>query len=252
MKPLIIANWKMNPQTLVEAKKLFNLVKRGTRDVDNVGVVICPPFVYLSNIQHLKSNIQVGAQNCFWEEKGAFTGEISAPMLKNLGAEYVIIGHSDRRKYFDESDEMINKKLKAALKAGLKPILCVGETEKERKNNKTNQVIRRQLVRNLRGIENWKLKIENLAIAYEPVWAIGTGNPCRVEDASRAFVFIQNVLAKIYNSKITARVRIIYGGSVNSQNAAGYIKKAKMHGLLVGGASLDPKEFVKIIKSCEV
>ena len=252
MKPLIIANWKMNPQTLVEAKKLFNLVKRGTRDVDNVGVVICPPFVYLSNIQHLKSNIQVGAQDCFWEEKGAFTGEVSAPMLKNLGVKYVIVGHSERRRYFGETDEIINKKLKAALKAGLKPILCVGETEKERKNNKTNQVIRRQLVRNLRGIENWKLKIENLAIAYEPVWAIGTGNPCRVEDASRAFVFIQNVLAKIYNSKITARVRIIYGGSVNSQNAAGYIKKAKMHGLLVGGASLDPKEFVKIIKSCEV
>ncbi len=234
--------------------------------VKSSDIVFCPPFIYLDRLcvsAFAKGfgGLAFGSQDCFWEEKGAFTGEISAPMLKNLGVKYVIVGHSERRRYFGETDETVNKKLKAVIKADLKPILCIGETDKERKKGITNQVIQRQLVKGLKDIQNFSIVQRGyqrgsaemaLAIAYEPVWAIGTGNPCKVEDASRAFVFIKNVLAKIYNRKIADDIRILYGGSVNSQNAAGYIKKAKMHGLLVGGASLDPKEFVKIIKSCEV
>jgi len=240
MKPLIIANWKMNPQELKEAKRLFNFVKRGIKKIKNVEIVICPPFVYLPNLLIPKTynqNPKLGAQDVFWEEKGAFTGEISAKMLKNLGCEYVIVGHSERRK-LGETDEMINKKLKAALKAKLKPILCIGETERERKEGKTFKVLKAQLKATLKNISNAKLQTSNLVLAYEPVWAIGTGNPCRPEDATKVLFFLR---------KFT-KVPILYGGSVNSKNAKDYIKVG-FDGLLVGGASLDSKEFIEIIKS---
>jgi len=273
MKLLIVANWKCNPLSRTEAKRLFDGIKRGVENIkdaclvrsqrlsNGVEVVICPPFTFmLSNIQHLISNIKIGSQDCFWEEKGAYTGEISAPMLKNLGVEYVIIGHSERRKYFGETDEMLNKKLKAAIKAGLKPILCVGETEEERKKGITNKVIKNQLIKDLKDIrypispeaEQVRYGAGNIqypiSIAYEPVWAIGTGNPCLPEDVRETGLFIQKILTKIYNKKTAQRIRIIYGGSANSKNAADYIFKAGMQGLLVGGVSLDAKEFVKIVK----
>jgi triosephosphate isomerase len=216
MKTLIVANWKMNPVSLAEAKKLFNTVKEGIKDVKNVEVVICPPFVYLSslNVRGETSNIKLGAQDCFWEEKGAFTGEVSPRQLKDLGVEYVIIGHSERRKYFNETDKIVNKKLKACLKEGIKPILCI---------EKLSQ---------LKGVKR------NIIVAFEPVSAIGTGKAFGIEKAKSVRKTIRNKL-------------VLYGGSVNSQNTKDYIEKAGFKGLLVGGASLKPKEFIKIVKSVD-
>ena len=241
MKPLIVANWKMNPTSLAETKRLFNSVKNGIKKIKKAEVVICPPFVYLSTFSQqyrrlVRGTVRLGGQDCFWEEKGAFTGEVSPAMLKNLGCEYVIIGHSERRRYFQETDEMINKKIKAALKVKLKPILCVGETEEERKNGKAEEILKRQIEKDLKEIESF-----NLIIAYEPVWAIGTGNSCGAGEA-------QNI--KNFISGIIPSVKILYGGSVNSGNSKEYIKEAGFGGLLVGGASLDAEEFSKIIKSC--
>jgi len=232
MKKLIVANWKCNPTTLKEAKLLFNSVKNGVKNIKNVEVVICPPFIYLSNIQHLKSDIQFGAQDCFWEQNGAFTGEISPSMLKDLGVDYVIIGHSERRKYQQEKDSMINKKIKAALKIGLKPILCI---------DKTSQI--RKLQRSVKMNEVHRLKKDSggAIIAYEPLFAIGTGKPCSIDKAKKMRIAIKK--------KLNKNIPILYGGSVDSQNARDYVKKAGFQGLLVGGASLNAQEFIKIVKN---
>lgn len=212
MKPLIVANWKMNPSSLVEAKRIFNSVKKV--DIKEAEVVICPPFIYLSA---LKPN---GAQDVFWEEKGAFTGEISPLMLKDIGVKYVIIGHSERRKHFKEAGEIIDKKLKAALKYGLKPILCIDKIS--------------QIPKDIKG---------NIIIAYEPLFAIGTGKACSPQRAKNMRLSIKKIAG--------TSTPILYGASVNSKNARDYIKKAGFQGLLVGGASLNPKEFIDIIKkSC--
>ena len=229
-KLLIVANWKMNPSTLKGAKLLFNSVKKGIKRAcpeqsQRVEVVICPPFPYLSNFEFRISNFELGAQDCFWEERGAFTGEVSPKMLKDLGCQYVIIGHSERRKYFKETNEMLSKKIKAVLKAGLKPILCIDKISQI-----PNDIEPRPFLNKGRG------KIENLIIAFEPVFAIGTGKPCSIEKAKR--------IRKRINNNF-----VLYGGSVNSQNARDYITTAEFQGLLVGGASLDPKEFVEIVKS---
>lgn len=229
MKPLIVANWKMNPQSLIEAGKIFNSVKRGVKNIKNAKAVICPPFVYLSLLkpQESSSAMSLGGQNCFWEEKGAFTGEVSPEMLKNLGAEYVIIGHSERRKHLKETDEMLNKKLKAAIKEGLKPILCIENVS--------------QIKKDLKEISDEER--ENLVLAYEPVFAIGTGKPCGAEKARKINISIRKIVRK--------KIPLLYGGSVNSKNAADFIEKAGFQGLLVGGASLNPKEFIEIIKNIE-
>ncbi|MBZ9577769.1 triose-phosphate isomerase [Patescibacteria group bacterium] len=246
MKTLIVANWKTNPQTLRGAKKLFNSVKRGARNIKRTEIVICPPFVFLSNIQYLTSNIKLGAQDVFWEKEGAYTGEVSSSMLKDIGCQYVIIGHSERRRYFKETDEIINKKLKAALAAKLRPILCIGETQREREQGKTESILRNQIVSDLKGIS--KARFSRVIVAYEPIWAIGTGRPCDVEEAQKMGLLIRKIISKIYNQAVSKNVRILYGGSVNSKNAAGYIKEAGLQGLLVGGASLKAKEFIKIVK----
>lgn len=241
MKTLIVANWKCNPKTFAEAKQLFNSIKRGIKKIKNVEVVICPPFIYLPQLLKAKSFSlipKLGAQDCFWQE-GAFTGEISAKMLKNLGVNYVIVGHSERRKHFAESDRMINKKLKAALKAKLKSIFCIGEKEKERKAGKTFFALKKQLKKGLKSIK--KAFFKNLIIAYEPVWAIGTGKPCEIPDAKEVNLFLK---------KIFKNIPVLYGGSINSKIAKNYIKEANFDGLLVGGASLKAEEFIKIIKSC--
>ena len=247
MRPLIIANWKMNPRAQKDAKALFDLVKNGLRKIKKVEVVICPPFIYLSNIQHLKSNIQLGSQNCFWKKKGAFTGEISPFMLKNLGCEYVIIGHSERRRYFGETNEMINKKLKLSLAAKLKPIFCVGENQTEKAAGQTQKILQVQIEKGLEKIS--KKEIKNIVIAYEPVWAIGTGNPCDIEEAQKMGLVIKKIIRQLYGRPVSENMRVLYGGSVDSKNAAFYIKEARLQGLLVGGASLEAKEFVKIVKS---
>jgi triosephosphate isomerase len=237
MKNLIVANWKMNPSTKNEALEIFEAIKSGGRaSTDSVEVVVCPPFAYLSVLEIVRSDItKLGAQNVFYEEKGAFTGEISSAMLKDLGVEYVIIGHSERRKYFCETDEIINKKIKSALASGLKIIFCIGETAEERETGKKNEVLERQIKIGLDGIENF----ENVNIAYEPVWAIGTGNNCDTIEAKEVLESIKK--------NIPAETRILYGGSVKSENSASYIKEVGYNGLLVGGASLKPDEFIKII-----
>ncbi len=242
MRKLIIANWKMNPVSKNQAQEIFNGIKKGVDGVA-VEVVVCPPFVYLP----LLNGLALGAQNCFWEEKGAFTGEVSAKMLKDLGAEYVIIGHSERRKYFGETNEIINKKIKSAIEVELEQIFCVGETDQEREAGKQEEVVERQIKDGLKDVSD----ILGMVIAYEPVWAIGTGKACGAKEAQEMKTFIEKVISGIYGKDVLKEVRILYGGSVKSQNAAGYIKEAGYDGLLVGGASLDPEEFTKIIRSAE-
>lgn len=249
-KTLIIANWKCNPTTLIEAKQLFNSVKRGLRNIKdkNVEIVICPPFIYIAAISlNGPLNFKLAGQDSFWEENGAFTGEISSTMLRNMGCQYVILGHSERRKYFKETDEMINRKVKSVILARLNPIFCIGENWDERKENLTQKVLRAQVEKGLKGIA--KKEIKKVIIAYEPVWAIGTGKACSPEEAEKSGNFIRKIISRLYNQKIAKNIKILYGGSVNSQNAAGYIFGAKLQGLLVGGASLDASEFTRIIKN---
>lgn len=213
------------------------------KNIKGVETVICPPFIYLP----LFKGLTLGAQNCFWEEKGAYTGEVSALMLKNMGVEYVILGHSERRKYFEETDEEINKKVKSVLSAGLKIILCVGETDEERKKGKKTQVIKDQLIKGLEGVS--RAAMGDISIAYEPVWAIGTGNNCSVDETMTSVLFIRQTLSNLYNRETADKTRILYGGSVNGDNSGSYIKEALANGLLVGGASLKADEFLKIVKS---
>jgi len=250
MKPLIVANWKMNPQALKGAKLLLNSIEKETRKVTNVEIVVCPPFIYLSNFFYGrgKTMIKLGAQDCFWEQGGAFTGEISAKMLKDLGCKYVIVGHSERRRYLKETDEMVNRKLKAALKENLRPILCVGN--KNRKREKEFKGIRIQMEKALSGIKKSDLK--NLIITYEPVWAISTTKGREIAtpiEAKEGAIFIRKILAKLFDKNFAQKIRIIYGGSVDSGNIRGFIKEAKMGGVLVGAASLKPKEFVRTVKA---
>lgn len=248
MKPLIVANWKCNPMTQAEAKRLFNLVRRRVKNIKNAEVVICSPFVYLSSFKFQASSFKLGAQNCFWEKGGAYTGEVSAKQLSNLGCKYVIIGHSERRRYFAETDEIINRKLKLALSAKLNPILCIGETKKEREQGKTERVFKKQLEGGLEKVSNSRFQVSRTCIAYEPAWAIGTGNPCDAEEAQKMGLLIRKIITKLYNKAASKKVRILYGGSVNSKNAASYVKEVGLQGLLVGGASLNAKEFIKIVK----
>ena len=246
MKNLIVANWKLNPTTKKEAEDIFKKIKKGAGKTAEV--VVCPPFVYISDLAHLSSKaLSVGGQNVYFEEKGAFTGEISPAMLKKLGVEYVIIGHSERRKYFGETDETINKKIKAAINVELEQIFCVGETDEERSQGRAEEVVENQIKKGLQDVTD----VAGMAVAYEPVWAIGTGKNCGIEDAKKMREFIQKIISGIYGADILDKVRILYGGSVKAENSQGYLKEAGYGGLLVGGASLNPEEFVKIIKSAE-
>ncbi len=237
MKNLIVANWKMNPNSQKEAKEIFDAIREGSRGLD-VEVIVCPPAVYLYASIFGEGVVSMGAQNVYFEDKGAFTGEISVEMLKDLKVEYIIIGHSERRKYFGETDEIINKKIKKALEAGLKVIFCVGETQEEHDAGKKNEVLEKQIKIGLDGITD----LANLNVAYEPVWAIGTGNNCGVEETKESLDFIRTLIGQ---------VRVLYGGSVKSDNSGEYIKEAGANGLLVGGASLIAEEFIKIVKSAE-
>lgn len=234
MKNLIVANWKMNPASQKEAEDIFEGIKNGVEGAE-AEVVICPPFIYLSELKGLT----LGAQNIFYREGGAFTSGISGAMLKDLGVEYVIIGHSESRRYLKETDEIVNLKIKEAIKYELKIIFCVGETAEERDAGKKNEVLGRQLKTGLADTDN----PENISVAYEPIWAIGTGKNCSVEETKESVDFIRKF--------VKPETRILYGGSVKSENSGAYIKEAGVNGLLVGGASLKPEEFIKIIKSAE-
>lgn len=234
MKNLIVANWKMNPDSQKKAEEIFNGIKNGASGA-GAEVVVCPPFVYLSALRGLV----LGAQNVFYKEGGAFTSGISAVMLKNLDVKYVIIGHSESRRYLKETDEIINIKIKEAIGAGLKVIFCVGETKEQRLAGEKNIVLEKQIKLGLQNIEDYS----KLNIAYEPIWAIGTGDNCSVRETQESIDFVRSL--------VPANVRILYGGSVKSENSGDYIKKAGANGLLVGGASLDAEEFIKIIKSAD-
>lgn len=245
---LIVANWKSNPATLAEAIWLAKQVERGLSKFTKNEVVIAPPYSFLVSLAEILSNAKLGAQNAFWQDVGPYTGEISWRQLQDLGVKYVIIGHSERKIYLGETDEMINKKLKAVLKAGLKSILCVGEQERST-DNQIPVEVEEQLKKALAGVR--KNLVKKLVVAYEPIWAISTtpgAKPDTPDNAFRASIFIRKVLAGLYGRKAAREIKVIYGGSVNAKNIFAFLKEGKMEGALVGGASLDPEEFSKIVK----
>jgi triosephosphate isomerase len=246
--PLVVGNWKMHG-TQNEAVALARDVLRGLRSIRGVEVALAPPFTALVAVRKTLrgSSLRLAAQNVHWEEKGAFTGEISTPMLQELGCHFVIVGHSERRRIFKEDDQMIAKKVTACLNSGLNPILCVGETFAERRKGTTTRVITRQLRVALKGV--LKGAIEKIEIAYEPVWAIGTGRNATPEQISRAHATIRKMLKKVFGTKLAERTRILYGGSVRPDNAGELASVQEVSGLLVGGASLRAKDFLSIIRN---
>jgi len=246
-KKLIAANWKMykNPAQTEEFFRAFlPLIFEHHRDE----IVVCPPYIDLqAALESAKgSQIAIGAQDVYWKDEGAFTGEISSPMLLALGCTHVIIGHSERRQYFAETDDTVNLKLKAALEHGLTPIVCVGEVLEEREAGLTEDVLRRQCLRAFNAIS--AKKAAKLVIAYEPVWAIGTGKTATPQMASDAHLLIRGEAAKAFGDEFAAQLRILYGGSVKPENATALMSEEEIDGALVGGASLDPKSFGAIVK----
>lgn len=244
MKKWIVAgNWKMH-NTLSESVALARAIKEGTTNLANGEVVVAPPFTALAAVGDVLKGSQVAlaAQNMYCEDKGAFTGEISPVMLKDVGCAYVIVGHSERRKYFGETDGGVNLKVRKALASGLKPIVCVGETDEERVQGVTQSVVNRQVRGALAGID----KIDDVVIAYEPVWAIGTGKVATSEQAQEVHAFIRGILLELY-AAVAQNIRILYGGSVTKDNIAELIAMADIDGALVGGAALKPDGFLGII-----
>jgi len=242
--PMIAGNWKMNT-TLAEASALVMEMKEGLERIAGVEKVLCPPFLSLSLVKELLqgSSIKVGAQNMYFEEQGAYTGEISPLMLCGI-CEYVILGHSERRQYFGETDELVNRKVKAALAAGLTPILCVGERLEEKEAERTEEVVTRQVTGALRGIES----LNGMVIAYEPIWAIGTGRAATGKGANATIGIIRETVAQLYSKGIAQGIRILYGGSVTAANIAEFIGQHEIDGALVGGASLKAKGFLTIVE----
>ena len=247
-KAIIAGNWKMN-KTRPEAKALLEELKPMVADVKDVEIVACVPFTNLETALAATAgtNIKIGAENCHFEKSGAFTGEISADMLAEMGVEYVVLGHSERRQYFAETDETVNKRTKAALAAGLKPIVCVGELLWERECNITEEVIARQIKLDFFGISADDLK--KCVIAYEPVWAIGTGKTATADQAEEVCAFIRATLAKLYGADVAETITVQYGGSMNAKNAAELLSKTNVDGGLIGGASLKATDFTTIINA---
>jgi triosephosphate isomerase len=254
MKKLIVANWKMNPQTAKEAQELFNATLRVAKKIHNAKIVVCPPFLYISNLKSQILNLKLGAQDVFWEDEGSYTGEISAKMLKNFGVEYVIIGHSERRR-FGETDEAINKKIRQALKNHLKVIFCVGEFERD-EENKYFQFVKNEISKGLDKVPTRLLK--NLIVAYEPIWAISSVNKSgkarfnadTPENAQEMAIYIKRVLVSLFG-KIVQKSPVLYGGSVEAENAASFLKKEGIEGLLVGRASWSAKTFGELLKNID-
>lgn len=243
--PIIAGNWKMH-MTKDTALSYLKDLKERVKGTD-VEVVICPPSTLLNLLKEAAkgTNIKIGAQNMYWEEQGAFTGETSPIMLKDLGIDYCIIGHSERRQYFGETDETVNKKIKAAIKHGIKPIVCVGETLEERKEGKTESLIKKQVAQAFKNIDLEDVK--NIVIAYEPIWAIGTGETATPEMANSAIAHIREVVRDIYNEGISEEIRIQYGGSVKPNNIEELMGQDDIDGALVGGASLKADSFSEIV-----
>lgn len=249
-KPFVAGNWKMNTDSY-SSVELSKRIACESEDVagHDVTVAVCPPFVYLQAVSRALSatSVAVGAQDVYFEAKGAFTGEISASMLKDIGCTYCLCGHSERRHVIGETDELINKKVAAGIRGGLLPIFCIGELRAEREASQTNEVITRQMKKGLAGLS--AEKVSAVIIAYEPVWAIGTGLTATPQQAQEAHDFIRKLLTEMYDGQIAQEIRILYGGSVRPDNAADLMAQQDIDGLLVGGASLKAEDFLAIIRA---
>ncbi|MFC1899857.1 triose-phosphate isomerase [Chloroflexota bacterium] len=243
-RPMIAGNWKMNT-TLDEAVELVLTMREELDQLNNIDTLICPPFTSLSVISELlkEYSTKLGAQNVFYEEKGAYTGEISPVMLADL-CDFVIIGHSERRQYFSETGETINKRIRASLKVGLKPILCIGETLKEKDDGRTKEILNTELASGLSGLDN----IDMLLLAYEPIWAIGTGKAATSNEANNTIGIIRRNIADLYGEEVAQTTRILYGGSVNPDNTTQLMQQSEIDGALVGGASLRADQFLSIAR----
>jgi triosephosphate isomerase (TIM) len=246
-KKVMAANWKMN-KTPDETRDYFREFLPLVAGHDRDEIVVCPPYtdVAIAIEAARSSNVAIGVQNVHWKADGAYTGEISAPMLLCLGVSHVIVGHSERRQYFGETDDTVNLRLKAALEAGLTPICCVGEVLQEREAGLTDDVLRRQCVRAFHAIS--AKKATKLIVAYEPVWAIGTGKTATPEMAAQAHAVIRREATEVFGEEFAGQLRILYGGSVKPDNAASLMSQEEIDGALVGGASLDPKSFAALVK----
>ena len=250
-KKIVAANWKMN-MTQAEAASFAETLLRELTDKSDVEVVIVPPFTAIAKVTEAlgaSENIKVGAQNMYWEKGGAFTGEISAAMLRDLFVRYVVLGHSERRQLLGETDEIVNRKVRAALEASLRPIVCIGETLEQREGGQVEQVLGTQLRGSLAGLGAKELN--ETVVAYEPVWAIGTGRTASAEQAQEAHAFVRRTLAEISDDATANKIRIQYGGSVKPDNARTLMSQPDIDGALVGGASLDPRSFAEIVRGAE-
>lgn len=246
-KPYICGNWKLN-KTIAEAVEFANTLKAAIAGIDDVEVGLGAPFTCLASLSDAckGTNIQTGAEDCYWEESGAFTGEVAPSMIKDAGCSFVIIGHSERRQFFGETNETVNKKTKAALAAGLQAVVCVGEMLEERENGTTNDVVKDHVVGGLEGLTAEQMK--DVVIAYEPVWAIGTGKTATPEQAQEVHAFIRSVLNDMFGADVAAATRIQYGGSVNPGNVKELMSCEDVDGALVGGAALKPDSFETLVK----
>ncbi len=246
-KPFIAGNWKMH-KTIPEAVEMVKALKEESPQLTDAELVVIPPYTMLSEVKKVieGSTVQLGAQNIFWEEKGAFTGEVSPPMLKDAGCQYVTIGHSERRQYFGETNETVNKKIKAALAHELTPIMCIGESLEEREKGNTMDKVENQINSGLEGLG--KDEIRRIVIAYEPIWAIGTGVTATPSQAEEVHSFIREKLTEKYGNEIASYAIILYGGSVKPANTYSILKENNINGALVGGASLEADSFIQITK----
>lgn len=251
MRKIIIAgNWKMN-KTPNEAELFFEKIPSSIRNDKKVEKIICATFLCLDRLSHtlLNTHIGLGAQNMYWENSGAFTGEISGAMIKEIGCQYVIIGHSERRQFFGDNDVSVNTKTKKALELSLVPIVCVGETLAERENNQTDNVVSSQMEMALNGIKINLGNAEKIVVAYEPVWAIGTGKTCDTKEAERVCAMIRSILSKNYGAEVAQEIRILYGGSAKPENIRELVSAGNIDGGLIGGAALDPASFTKLVEN---
>jgi len=249
--PVIAGNWKMNKH-IVESVSLVKELKDFIRGIKGVDIVVCPPFTSLGLVKEIinGTNIHLGAQNMYWETKGAFTGEISPLMLKDVGCEYVILGHSERRGYFKETSDEVANKTKAAFLANLIPIVCVGENLEEKESGKTESIIEQEIMALFPKIDS--TVAARIIVAYEPIWAIGTGKSSSSQDANLIIKFIRKLFFSKYGDKIAERIRILYGGSVNYKNIDEFMNESDIDGALVGGASLHALSFSQIVKAAEI
>ena len=250
-KLIIAGNWKMN-KTPSETRKLISEIKAEIPKSHKSEFILCPPFISIpAALEEAKdSSINIGAQNCHWEEKGAFTGEISPKMLSELGINYVIIGHSERRAYFGETDETVNKRIKSSLNEGITPILCVGENLTQRENGETQNIIKNQLELDFKDID--ENSAEKIIIAYEPIWAIGTGKTATDNQAQEICEFIRNTIGKMFSAEVSEKIHILYGGSMNDKNAEGLLSMPDIDGGLIGGASLKADSIAQILKTADI